>query len=153
MRPVVAVRGRGRHWAAQACAHAPELWQQYQEEREKRRKIAPRSHAPLYPMTNLAKCDHCRGTAPVESKERHGSTIQNDRARAAKEAGPFADHTRQARRRPNPTARRLRSEPEDYAEGEYESARARIKEQQATTTALLEKVRWSKPLQTARTLS
>ncbi|MFZ3470863.1 recombinase family protein [Streptomyces sp. 4.24] len=49
-----------------------ELWQQYQDERDSRRKRPPRSVKPLYPLTNLAKCDHCRGTAPVESGERKG---------------------------------------------------------------------------------
>lgn len=49
-----------------------ELWQQYQDERDSRRKRPPRSVRPLYPLTNLAKCGHCRGTAPVESRERKG---------------------------------------------------------------------------------
>ncbi|AWZ05263.1 MULTISPECIES: recombinase family protein [unclassified Streptomyces] len=182
---------------------APELWQQYQEERARRgRRMPPGSVKPLYPLTNLAKCDHCRGTAPVESGERKGldgrkqlirgysyccgrrsvtsthgcsgfwvrrSIVEADlydwiarEAAAGFDAAPAVPHQRPTEQDDRVRAAkervrlqttldklaagltRLRADhainPDDYAEGEYESARDRIKEQQNVTTALLEKV-------------
>lgn len=58
-----------------------ELWQQYQDERDSRRKMQPRSVRSLYPLTNLAKCDQCRGTAPVESRDRKGPDGQKQLVR------------------------------------------------------------------------
>ncbi|MFI8502146.1 recombinase family protein [Streptomyces sp. NPDC085524] len=179
---------------------SPELWQQYQDERDGRRKAPQRSARPLYPLTGLARCDHCRGTAPVESGERNGPDGRKELVRgysyccgrrsvtsthgcpgfwvrrsvveralhdwivreAASDAAPAARCQRPTGQDDRVWAvgervrlqivldkldaglSRLRADhavnPDDYAPGDYESARDRIKEQRNLTIAQLERM-------------